>query len=198
MARLYEQAKAPRFKIEPGPTGERIRVPARRKVFALAFLPIWLAGWTVGGILALNEFIETREPFLAMWLVAWGVGWVVAAGIVAWMIGGAEILRVSGGDLEIGHSLFGWTRSRFYRAADIRDLKAAEAAPFMDQFQLQLPMLMKAKWGSVKFNYGARTIYVAQGLDEAEGRLIADWLLKRLPLAAQTRDQLGGETSREQ
>jgi hypothetical protein len=36
----------------------------------------------------------------------------------------------------------------------------------------------------VKFNHGARTIYVAQGLDEAEGRLIVEHLRRRLPQSA--------------
>jgi hypothetical protein len=35
--------------------------------------------------------------------------------------------------------------------------------------------------GVIKFDYGARTIRVAQGLDEAEGRRIVDQLKDWLP-----------------
>ncbi len=38
--------------------------------------------------------------------------------------------------------------------------------------------------GSVQFDYGARTVRVLPGLDEAEGRMAADWLAQRLPAGA--------------
>jgi hypothetical protein len=38
--------------------------------------------------------------------------------------------------------------------------------------------------GSVQFDYDARTVRVLPGLDEAEGRMVADWLAKRLPAGA--------------
>jgi hypothetical protein len=38
--------------------------------------------------------------------------------------------------------------------------------------------------GSVQFDYGARTVRVLPGLDEAEGRMVADWLAKRFPQGA--------------
>jgi hypothetical protein len=183
MAKRYEAAKAPRFEIERGVGGERIRVPARRNWPAMLFLPVWLIGWTIGGIAAIVELLRTGEPFLALWLVGWAVGWLGAAGVVAWMGWGAEILRVSGGDLELGESLFGWTRARLYRGGDVRNLSAS-GMPFFAHLQVRLPFMMRARWGSVKFNYGARTIYAAQGLDEAEGQLIVEWLRRRLPSLA--------------
>jgi hypothetical protein len=184
VARRYEETHAPRFAVEQGVGGERIRVRARRNLLALLFLPFWLFFWTLGGIMAAIELSRTGEPFIALWLVAWAAGWLAAAGIVSWMLWGSEILRVTGADLEIGESLFGWTRVRLYRGGDVRNLAAAESPPFLAQFQFTIPFLMKAKWGSVKFNYGARTVYAAPGLDEAEGRLIADWLRQRLPASA--------------
>lgn len=183
MARRYEEARAPRFIVEHGPGGERIRVPARRNLFALTFLPFWLLLWTIGGIAAIGEFARTGDSFLAVWLCGWAVGWIAAAGIVSWMIWGAELLRVSGGDLEIGESLFGWARMRRYRGDDVRGL-AAHGSPFFAQFQFALPFVMRPRSGSVKFHYGARTIYAAQGLDEAEGEMIVAHLLRQLPRTA--------------
>jgi hypothetical protein len=181
VARKYEQAKAPRFRTERGSFGEQIRVPARLQFFPLIFLPFWLLIWTFAGIAALVEFLRTGEGFLALWLVFWAAGWLFAAGSLCWMISGAEIIRVTSGDLEIGESLFGWTRGRLYRGSEIRNLAAAESPPFFAQFQPHLPFVMKPRSGSVKFSYGARTVYAGQGLDEAEGRLIAEWLRSRLP-----------------
>jgi hypothetical protein len=39
--------------------------------------------------------------------------------------------------------------------------------------------------GSIKFDYGSRTIFAASGLDEAEAKLLVDRLQKRLPPSAQ-------------
>lgn len=183
MARRYEEARAPRFIIERGLRGEQIRVPARRNIFALLFLPFWLFFWTIGGIFAIGEFARTGEAFLALWLCGWAVGWLAAAGVIAWMLCGAELLRVTGGDLEIGESLFGWARTRLYRGGEVRGL-TGNSTPFFAQFQFALPFVMRPRSGSVKFHYGARTIYAAQGLDEAEGQMIVTHLLRQLPRTA--------------
>ncbi len=180
MAKTYEKPKPPRFRIEQGPWGERIRIRARHRVFALPFLILWISLWTLGGIAAFVEFARTGEPFLATWLIIWALSWLVVALIIAWMITGSEILRVSTGDLEIGHSLLGWMRVRTYRGAEIGHLSASESPPFYAQFYPQIPF-MRAQSGSIKFSYGARTVYAAQGLDEAEGRMIVEWLRRRLP-----------------
>jgi hypothetical protein len=184
MAGRYEAVREPRFEIEHGLGGERIRVKARRNVFALAFLPFWLLLWTFGGIMALAEFMRTGEPFLALWLTLWAVSWVAVLLILAWMIAGAELIGVTGGDLEVAQSLFGWKHSRLYRGSEVRNLSASEAPPFFAQMQPSIPFLMKPKWGAVKFGYGGRTIYLAQGLDEAEGRMIVERLLRVLPAKA--------------
>jgi hypothetical protein len=189
VARTYEVAKPPRFRIELTTRGERIRIQARRRVFPLFFLPLWLALWTIGGVAAIADLIRTHEPFLVVWLGFWAVGWLGAAAILAWMFWGAELLAVVGGDLEIGETIAGFTRVRLYRGGDIRGLAAAEAPPFYAQFQFSLPFVMRARSGAVKFHYGARTVYAAQGLDEAEGRMIVGHLARRLPRQAATTDR---------
>jgi hypothetical protein len=184
MAGRYETVKPPRFEVEQGLGGERIRVRARRNPFLLLFLPVWLFLWTGGGIAAVVQFARTGEPFLALWLCAWALGWVVAVLMLAWMVAGAESIGVSAGDLEIGQTLFGVARTRLYRGRDVRNLSAAPAPPLLAQMQLSLPFLMKARFGAVKFDYGGRTFYAAQGLDEAEGRMIVERLLRHLPPGA--------------
>lgn len=177
----YETVKPPRFEVEQTAGGERIRVRIRRNVFALLFLPVWLVLWTIGGIAAMTELARGGEPFLAVWLCFWAVAELAVILSLAWLIWGAELIGVIGGDLEIGQRLFGLTRSRLYRGRDVRDLAAAEAPPFYAQTQFAIPFMMKPRWGAVKFNYGGRTIFIAQGLDEAEGRMIVERLRRRLP-----------------
>ncbi|HEV2817259.1 MAG TPA: hypothetical protein VGW40_08595 [Allosphingosinicella sp.] len=184
MAGKYETVRPPRFEVEQGLGGERIRVRARRNLFMLLFLPFWLIVWTGGGIAAAAEFARTGEPFLALWLCGWALGWIFAVLMLAWMLAGAELIGVNAGDLEIEQSLFGLTRRRLYCGRDVRNLSPAPAPPFFAQAQISLPFLMRSRFGAVKFNYGGRTVYAAQGLDEAEGRMIVDRLLRHLPPGA--------------
>lgn len=181
MAGRYEAVKPPRFEIEQGLGGERIRVRARRNVFPLLFLPVWLAMWSFAGVTTVGQFLRTGEPFLGFWLLGWAAGELAVVFAWCWMLWGAELIGVTGGDLDVGQRLFGFTRSRLYRGRDIRNLSASEAAPFRAQAQLHVPFLMRGRSGAVKFGYGGRTIRFAQGLDEAEGRLIVERLLRRLP-----------------
>ncbi|HEX4738556.1 MAG TPA: hypothetical protein VH331_13450 [Allosphingosinicella sp.] len=186
----YEEPQGPRFRVAVENGREEIRVPAQRSWPLLLFLIFWLAMWTVGGCVAIYQLITTHELFLALWLCAWAVGWVFAAGTIAWMIAGAEILNVSAGDLEIGWRVLRFGRTRRYRGTVIRALSPASGNELFRRFQFNLPFLTALKSGAMKFDYGARTIYCCGGLDEAEGRLIVDLVRKRLP--APITDQVSG------
>ncbi len=48
----------------------------------------------------------------------------------------------------------------------------------------QRPFWMRPRTGAVKFDYGADSIYLATGVDEPEGRIIVDWLARRLGIEA--------------
>src|SRR5688572_28836534 len=120
----YEPLGAARYRLESDASGERIRIPARKFVFAMLFLPVWLTGWTVGGIVAITELLTTFSLFMLVWLSFWAVGWVAAAGTLAWMAFGSETLRVAGEDLEVGHHMLGWSRRKVYRGREVRRLCA--------------------------------------------------------------------------
>jgi hypothetical protein len=165
---------------------EQIRIKARRNWLALGFLLVWLTAWTFGGVAAAGQALLGFNLFLTVWLVFWAFGWILVATSIAWQLAGAETLRVVGGDLEIGHCVFGLARRRLFRGSEIRHLSAASGGNdiFSQMHSVYPPFLSRVKAGSVKFDYGARTIRAASGLDEAEARLIVDHLRRRLPLMA--------------
>ena len=94
----YEPVANPRFLIERTDEGELIRIKPRRRTFALLFMPVWLAGWTAGGVLAISQLLQQFSAFLMFWLCGWAVGWLFVAGTISWMIWGSETLRTRGGD----------------------------------------------------------------------------------------------------
>lgn len=175
----YEPLRKERFVVEHGEYGERVRIKPRKQIFAMLFLPFWLAGWTFGGIEAISQVLTTGEPFLIFWLCGWAVGWVFAASVLAWMFTGSETLQVQGRDFEISHGALGFKRRWLYDGSVIRNFSVASQSAWASQFQV--PFFRVPQNGSIKFDYGPRTIYFAAGLDEAEARLIVDRLAKRLP-----------------
>lgn len=164
---------------------EQIRLPMRRNWFVLLFLCVWLTGWTVGGFAAVVALVQTHEPFLALWLCGWALGWVFAASTIVTQIWGAEIIRASPMGVEVSKGGGPFRRTWRYRADAIRHLRSFEpASDLFGMRSMQTPIWIRNKVGAVKFDYGADTIFLAAGVDEPEGRQIAQWLAARLPVGA--------------
>jgi hypothetical protein len=181
----YVEPRDARHRIEVVDGAERIRIPMRRNWFAMLFLGFWLTGWTAGGIAAMAAAVTQVEPFLIVWLCGWAVGWFFAASTLAMQIAGAETIAVTGGDLEIRSGARPFLRTWRYRGDAIRNLQSA--TPMGDPFNMrsaQIPFWIRPRSGAVRFDYGAETIFLANGVDQPEGREIAAWLARRLPVAA--------------
>jgi hypothetical protein len=178
----YEAPYAPRFHID----GDVVVIPAHRQMFIMAFLCVWLCGWTFGGAAALSQLLQHFQPFLLFWLCGWVLGEGFALSTLAWMAAGRETLRVINGDLEISAQVFAFVRRRRYRGATIRDLSAGQ---YIGKYpngraRMDVPLVWAPSSGGVKFAYGARTVFAGVGLDEPEGRMIVDFLKRRLPKTA--------------
>ncbi|MGD0722570.1 MAG: hypothetical protein ABR970_16155 [Roseiarcus sp.] len=184
MSVRYEQTEPARFTVETVGGAERITIGAQRSVFVALFLIVWLGGWTFGGVAAMASFARHFQPFLLFWLCGWALGWAFVVVALGWMLSGSESLRVIGSDLAISYRLFGLTRTRLFRGADIRGLAACETPFYGRTNQVNLPFFGGSRFGCLGFSYGARSVYVGAGLDQAEGRLILDRLRDRLPPTA--------------
>lgn len=183
MAGAYEGLEKPRYQIEKTRQGDVIRVRAPRPIGGMAFLAFWLAAWTVGGGTAMRALLSNHEPFLLFWLCGWAVGWVFAARTLAAMMFGSQTLAIVGRDLEIGNHIGPFARRKLYRGMDIRNLMVSPA-PASARGPFGWSGHQAAQGGTVQFDYGARTLYVAAGLSEAEGRSIVQHLARRLPASA--------------
>ncbi len=182
MSARYEDIRPPRFISETNGTDERFVIPAERNFFVMAFLTVWLCGWTVGGFTAISTlFTKGFQPFLFFWSCGWLLGELFAATALCWFLTGSETLTLIGSDLQVGYRLLGFTRRRLYRGSEVRNLTTSEKPIFTRHNQMNLPFLTNSKYGAIKFSYGARTIYLGSGLDETEGRMIVEAIQRRLP-----------------
>jgi hypothetical protein len=188
MSGYYVEPRECRFVRELVGAGEQIRIPMRRQWFALLFLCFWLCGWSVGGVAAMYELVQTREPFLVFWLGGWAIGWLFAVGTIASQLAGSEIMRVVGRDLEISVGVGGLRRRNLYRGDRIRFLESSDPnllgwSSWQRQGLSGFPF-GSPRQGAIKFDYGAETVFAAVSVDEAEGRMIVDWLRPKLPRSA--------------
>ncbi|MEZ0242130.1 MAG: hypothetical protein ACAH11_02060 [Sphingomonas sp.] len=178
----YTEPRRERHRIEFVGGVEQLRLPVRRQIFALLFLPFWLAGWTAGGIFAMGAFIKEPHLFLAVWLCGWAFGWIFVALTIASQVAGAEILRVRAGDLEVLHRIGPIRRRWRYRGGAIRNLTRLypENGIFARQ-RMEVPLFVRARSGEVGFEYGSDRITIAAGATGSDGDAIVDWLSARLP-----------------
>lgn len=165
-------------------------VRARRNWFVLLFLCFWLTCWTLGGGAASYALFTGKigeRVFIALWLVGWAFGWVFAAGSIMWQIGGRTMVAVAEGALIHRWGMPLMSRDKRYDAAQIRNLRPGDTSGMFGWGRSMgdyAPFMPNMASGSVKFDYGARTVQLFPGLDESEGRMIVERIASKLPLSA--------------
>jgi hypothetical protein len=181
----YEDAEARHttFAFRDGSHVISIR-PERRTAVSL-FMLFWLGAWTVGGFFVLKSLLENFHLFLLFWLGGWVFGELFALSTLCWLNFGAEVLRVSRGDLEVSATIFGLARRRLYKGTIIRDLQVSPrlqtAGDFGQASIPGIPFFGTQQSGRIKFTYGAKTVFIGPDLDEAEAALIVEKLRPLLP-----------------
>jgi hypothetical protein len=160
------------------------RIPSHRSM-AIAFLgglvaALWLSAtvFWIASLVRPPEGPYAREgpplsvqlPFLACWIVAE----CVCTYFWVWNVFRREEVRIDGRTISVRRWPFG--RRREYEAAHIRRLRASPNEPsiFRDPFRALFG-------GALAFDYGARTVRLGNGIDEAEARLIVDSIRTRFP-----------------
>ena len=184
--RPFEPVGKERFTIEWIGREQWIVARATRSWFTLLFFSIWLVFWTLGGGLAIATLLSDPQLFIALWLVGWALGWVYAAATIAWQLTGKSQVTIANGALVHGWSMLLFKRAIRYDVTLITDIRPAvfSHTPLGYHAIMSFPPFLpgiKGMRGSVLFDYGGRTNSVMNGLDEAEGKAIAEWLNERMP-----------------
>lgn len=179
-----EPLTSARFQVSQGLDGLTIRVPSPKSVFVLLFLLVWLCGWAFGEVRVIRQFMtgEIRDPaFHIVWLLGWTAGGVSALLFVLWQLTGFEEIRLSADRLAHQVCVLGVGPTRAYARSGIQALRSAPNSVGAWAGMSVSPPPFFASTGSVAFDYGAKTIRLAVGLDEAEAKQLVDLLRKHLP-----------------
>jgi hypothetical protein len=180
--------QGPRYTLEHTADGIQTVIPSRKNWFLILFFSVWLCGWFVGESTAIAQllghpFSGKAQPagFLGIWLLFWTFGGIAVFATLIWQFAGREMIALSSMTLTHRVEAFGLGRTRTYRASEIHELRASINAfsGYGRSGRAGMPFGVGGA-GSLVFDYGARTIRMAAGLDEAEARMLVKEFSTRL------------------
>jgi hypothetical protein len=183
---------APRHTLQD--LGDRliISIPSVKQWFLIVFLAVWFLGWAVGeGVVA--SFLIAGPGFggaapdgiLILWLAIWTVGGGFAIYQLAWQLTGYEIIEVARQGITVSRVVFRFHTSREYSAEYVKELRVSSSNvnlnhPALWTYYYQYPWSHHS-FGSLAFDYGAKTFRFGAGVDEAEAKQIMAQIEQKFP-----------------
>jgi len=171
-----------RSAITGGPEGLEIVIPARRNIFAVMFLGVWLIGWLMGEIAAIGRLTSMRgigsDLFLLLWLTLWTIGGSVAAYTWLWMLAGKERILMGASTLRVKRDVLGFGPTRLYDLPKLRNLRVSPLPAGPRDMGAAL-RLWGFAGGLIAFEYGGKTIRFGAAIDESEGQMIVERMKQR-------------------
>lgn len=163
--------------------GVKVLVPAKRNMFVVLFLSAWLCGWLMGEVFALTSLVSgiTKgiagvELFLLFWLVGWTVGGGFAIRIWFWQVKGKEVISFMPGSITINKEGLLFYKSKTFDSNEIKKIRVVEEETgFWGNNNRQIIY----EGGTIRFDYGLKTIKFGIGLSSAEANSILETLKSR-------------------
>jgi hypothetical protein len=156
--------------------GIEINIPPKRNWALIIFLSFWLCGWLAGECFAISSLTGVAnntapDGFLALWLCGWTVGGFFAIRAWWWNIAGKEVINIGQGILSIDRKGALLNKIKSYDLNDTKNFRVQEDIASNGPFG---GMRTNSLWkignvGTIRFDYGMKTIKFGEGLDEAEG-----------------------------
>ena len=175
----------------------KITIPVKRNWLVFWFLGFWLIGWTLGEISAIGILVgkavgwsfvaEHADPFrfqgenlfMIAWLAMWTVGGALAWSAWIYQFKGKEIIIRDNQYLHHKRDFVIFKRSKEYLNAHIKDIRLSQS--IRNYYPMNSEQALEF-WGMggglISFNYGAKTIRMGAGIDEAEVPPIVEVLKK--------------------
>ncbi|MDH5507993.1 MAG: hypothetical protein OEZ02_12300 [Anaerolineae bacterium] len=184
---IMVQPTKPRHTLEDTGEGLRIVIPTREKWYFINPKIIALVGTLILIKTLLDAFIfhpyESVTPlgeYIVIFntipneikgvLALFGVMAISFVLVISWHIFGREVIEVSSQALICKRELFSVGNPKKYSAKNIKDMRIS---PFQSRSFIQV--------GPLAFDYGAKTIRIGGGIDEAEAKQILAAIVARFP-----------------
>jgi hypothetical protein len=156
-------------------TGDGIRVVIPAQLgWVVAFLCVWLVGWSIGGWNVLNNTLESANPplFDMVWLVGWLLGEVTVIAIIIWSLSGRSTLVLDKCSLEITRRVVGIRLdTRVFRTANVRNLRYIPATTSGKS----------SRQSQIRFEADDKSCGFASGITDNEAFALIDKMLEVYP-----------------
>ncbi|MDP4093625.1 MAG: hypothetical protein Q8920_09720 [Bacillota bacterium] len=157
--------------IENSAESIKITIPAKKKIFTIVVLSLWLLVWLAAEVGVTSQLIfqgpGIEVAFFIFWLVLWTAGGVLALLILLWNLCGKEIIETKGDIFKIERRILRFSISREYLIKDMNNFRFRSSGTNLFSVRAGLEF-----WGfgagNIVFDYGMKTIRFAQSIDEAE------------------------------
>jgi hypothetical protein len=162
-----------------------ITIPAQKNWFAILFLCAWLCGWAMGEFFAISSItgffgndLGYATIFMLVWLCGWTIGGFLAIKKLIWNLLGKEIITCGQGELTIKRQGEILSRPKTYDLFEVKKLRVQESALASGGFYRGSRKSSKRNlsYGTIRFDYGLKTVMFGYNLDEAEANFILEEL----------------------
>lgn len=163
-----------------------MRIPSKIRAFVVIFIVAWIAIWTTGIYNVLSKHVingswrNDEGGFIAFWLLAWILGGIYTLGLILWTFRGEEQIRIGKEYISNRKQVFGIGYGKKYRQSEAKNVRVVEQSALLaQQSQPRVPFFLSNSTGAIAFDYGLKTIRIADDLDEAEAKHIVSEAKRR-------------------
>jgi hypothetical protein len=163
--------------------GMEIIIPARKNWFVIIFLGAWLGGWAVGEVVAIGFLLGiiggdagAARFFILFWLLGWSAGGFFAFRVFLWTAMGKEIINIGQGEIQVFKKGLLLSKPKIYNLTDAKKFRVQEENNNYGAFGYggKNNLAMLGNSGTIRFDYGLKTVKFASGIDDAEAHYILD------------------------
>ncbi len=159
----------------------KFEIPANKNLFSIAFMLLWLGGWTVGEFFAYTSLIDGDTPlavkaFLLVWLIGWTAGGGFVVYSILWQLFGKETFILERGKVTLEKSIFGLGKEHYYDLHKMKDISLSH--PNKEGLALKINQTNKMgfKKGLLKFEYNNKVVKFACDITNKEAQALLEKL----------------------
>ncbi|HEX7892527.1 MAG TPA: hypothetical protein VF522_24455 [Ramlibacter sp.] len=125
---------------------------------------------TARQLLAGRDPEEGAAAFLVMWLALWSTGGIILFSTLAWHLVGREVITITDRSWTYRAEAFGLGRTKVYHAIAVKNLRALpyDPPPLFTQRSWPLPPVLGGGQGPLAFDYGSRIVRFGPSLDTSQ------------------------------
>jgi hypothetical protein len=156
-----------------------ITVSPKKKLLFILFFGFWLFGWFFAEKSAISEVTKAGiSDFTFIWFIIWTVGGLFAMYSLWVMFAAKEFIEAGQGVISIKNRALFFMPEKVYDLREVKNLRI-EQPEEDDDFSFGRRQRIKldlTNVGTIRFDYGMKTIKFGNGIDEAEAKYIVDKL----------------------